>query len=276
MRIDLHIHSTASDGALSPEAVAAAAFQGDLNVIALADHDTVAGVPPLVASAPPGLRVVPAIEISASGTGGERHILGYGIDVDSPVMERHAAEARVMRADRMREMIAALGRLGVEVEPARVEGEAAGAPLARPHLARVLVALGYVQSHGEAFARYLGDDAPAYVPADAVSVADAIQRIDDAGGLSIWAHPPPAASPEELDGYVSVGLDGIETYRPRQTREATRRVVRLARSRGLLTSGGSDWHGPWDVPLGTFSVDADEVGELLARLAVPRAGTSPT
>ena len=268
VRVDLHIHSTASDGVLGPADVASEAARGGLDLVALADHDTAAGYAAAAAAAPPGVRVVPAIELTARGLGGERHILGYGIDPGHPAIVQHAAEARRVRGERMERMIAALERLGIRATAAAVEAEAAGAPLARPHLARVLVAMGAVQSHGEAFARYIGDDGPAYVASDAVDVAAAIGRIRAAGGVAVWAHPPPAALATELGAYVEDGLAGLEVYRPRQTPEATRRLARLARSRGLLATGGSDWHGPWDVPLGTFCVDGERLADFLSRLGL--------
>lgn len=266
VRVDLHIHSTASDGVLGPADVVSEASRGGLDLVALADHDTAEGYATAAAAAPPGLRVVPAIELTARGLGGERHILGYGIDPRHPAIVQHTEQARRVRGERMARMIAALERLGIRATAAAVEAEAAGAPLARPHLARVLVAMGAVQSHGEAFARYIGDEGPAYVAAEAVDVAAAIGRIQAAGGVAVWAHPPPAALATELGAYVEHGLAGLEVYRPRQTPEATRRLARLARSRGLLATGGSDWHGPWDVPLGTFSVDAERIAGLLSRL----------
>lgn len=274
MRVDLHIHSAASDGALAPARIAAEAAAGGLTVIALTDHDTADGVAAAARAAPPGLWVVPAIEMSAVGPAGERHVLGYGIDPSHPAILAHTAAARLARHARMRAMLAALDRLGIAVSLEAVESEAAGAPLARPHLARVLVAHGVVESHGEAFARYLGDGGPAYAAADAVDVPTAIQRIDQAGGLSVWAHPPAAAIPSELDRYVEAGLAGLEVYRPRQTREATKRMARLARGRGLLAAGGSDWHGPWDPPLGTFAVEPGPIAPLLERLGIPAVGTS--
>lgn len=274
MRVDLHIHSAASDGALPPVAVVAAAAAGALDVIALADHDTAEGVAVAREAAPPGLRVVSAIEISAFTTAGERHVLGYGIAPDAPEIARHTGDARATRAARMAAMVRKMGTLGHEIAMEDVILEAAGAPLARPHLARVMVASGIVKSHGEAFARFLGDGGSAYVPNEGIEVAEAIQRIHRAGGLSIWAHPPREALAEELDGYVEAGLDGIEVYRPRQTREATRRVARIARNRGLLASGGSDWHGPWDVPLGTFAVPAKNISALLGALGVEESGPS--
>jgi predicted metal-dependent phosphoesterase TrpH len=278
MRVDLHIHSAASDGALPPAAVPEAAAAGGLDVIALADHDTAEGFAAARAAAPPGLHVLPAIEISAFAPAGERHVLGYGIDPRHDGIARHTEAARAARARRMAAMVEALAALGHPVPLDAVVEEAAGAPLARPHLARVMVAAAIVGSHGEAFARFLGDGGPAYVPNEGVSVADAVQRIHAAGGLSIWAHPPREALAEELDAYVDAGLDGLEVYRPRQTKEATRRIARIARGRGLLASGGSDWHGPWDVPLGSFAVRAEDVAPLLEAVgpdgfAAPPSGT---
>ncbi len=238
-----------------------------MDIVALADHDTVAGV--AEASAAAGdMEVVPAIEISATHDGHDVHILGYGIAVDHPAMVDHTRRAGKRREERIREMLELLAGLDVEVamEAVRAEAGPRAAALARPHLARALHAAGHVGSIGEAFDRFIGDEAPAFVPTRLVDVPGAIALVHQAGGIASWAHPPFSILGESLAGFVDAGLDALECYRPRLTPADRKRMVRYARKHGLLRTGGSDWHGDWHGELGAFSVERDEVAELLDRL----------
>lgn len=270
MRIDLHIHSTASDGALAPLDVVAAARAGGLDLIALADHDTIAGVPTAMAAADQELRVIPAIEISATHDERDIHILGYGIDPAAPSIAGHAARARTAREHRLREMIDRLADLDVLIPFEAVEAEAGpgSSVLARPHLARVLWNHGHVQSVAEAFDRYIGDAGPAFVPVQLLDVGEAIQRIHDAGGLAVWAHPPVSMLCEPLDRFVAQGLDGLECHRPRVQPQDLARLLSRARRHDLLVTGGSDWHGEWNGPLGGFHIDRPAVDAFLDRLGI--------
>lgn len=268
MRIDLHIHSTASDGGLAPQDVVARARDGGLEVIAIADHDTVAGVPAALAAAGDGIRVISAIEISASHRQRDIHVLGYGIDPEHPTMKLYDTRARVARESRLREMAVRLAELGIHIDFEDVLTEAGpdAAVLARPHLARVLHADGHVASISEAFDRYIGDDGPAFVPVQLLDVADAIAAIHEAGGLAVWAHPPLPMMGAALREFVSAGLDGMECYRPRNTDEDRNRLLNKARQHGLLVTGGSDWHGDWHGPIGAFHVDGRDIRAFLERL----------
>lgn len=271
MKIDLHVHSDASDGALAPSEVVARAADAGLDLMALSDHDTAAGVAPATEAAQGrDLRVLPAIEISASHRGRDIHILGYGIDPAAPALTEHSVEARKRRDVRIREMIGRLEELGVDVEYEAVVEEAGpnAQALARPHLARVLWDRGHVPSVAAAFDRYIADDGPAYVPVDAVDVAGAIGRIHDAGGLAVWAHPPMPLLGGALREFVDAGLDGLECYRPRVTPPDLNRLLNKAQQHDLLVTGGSDWHGHWHGDLGTFHLDADVLGEFLTRVGV--------
>lgn len=270
MRIDLHLHSTASDGAFPPAEVMARAARGGLELVALADHDTVAGVGEARSAAGDTLRVIPAIEVSALHRGRDLHILGYGIDPEAPALVEYDARARTAREDRIRAMIERLSELDVAVDFDAVLEEAGpdARSLARPHLARVLWAAGHVGSVGEAFDRFIGDEGPAFVPTDLVDVAEAIALIHEAGGLAVWAHPPLPLLGPALREFVEAGLDGLEVYRPRLPEQDTNRVRNKARHHGLLVTGGSDWHGDWHGPLGGFHLGRHQVEPFLERLGL--------
>lgn len=267
MRVDLHLHSTASDGGLSPARLVRRARGAGLDVIALADHDSVGGVAEARAAAPEGLRVIPAIEISASHGAGELHILGYHVDPEAPSLLAYTRAAELGRRERMEGMIRALAGLGVHITLEQVVAEAGpdATNLGRPHLARVLVARKVVRDFGEAFVRFIGDDGPAYVPTKLVDVPQAVEVIHAAGGIAVWAHPPGDLLEPELGAFVAAGLDGVECYRPRTGPEETERIRAVAGGHGLILSGGSDWHGPWDGPLGAFWVEDAAVPEITGR-----------
>ena len=266
MKIDLHMHSTASDGAFRPGEVVERAITGGLDVIAIADHDTAAGVPEALEAAEGRLVVIPAIEISARHRERDLHVLGYFVDPDHPTLVAYGHRARDAREGRIRAMIELLTELDVNVDFDAVLDEAGphAHALARPHLARALLTAGHVGSIPEAFDRFIGDEGPAFVATDLEDVAGAIRLIHEAGGLAVWAHPPLpvlAALPE----FVAAGLDGLECWRPRLSPTDLGRLLNKARDHGLLTTGGSDWHGDWHGPLGTFHVGREEVGALLER-----------
>lgn len=266
MKIDLHMHSTASDGAFRPGEVVERAIVGGLDVIAIADHDTAAGVPEAMAAAAGRLMVVPALELSARHRERDLHILGYFVDPMNPALVEYGGLARRGREKRIRAMIGRLSDLDVAVDFAAVLEEAGpyAHALARPHLARAMVSAGHVGSIPEAFDRFIGDDGPAYVATDMVDVAGAIDLIHEAGGLAVWAHPPlPVLG--ALPEFVAAGLDGLECYRPRVSPTDLNRLLNKARDHGLMPTGGSDWHGEWHGGLGTFHVGRAEVEELLER-----------
>jgi len=269
VRIDLHIHSTASDGALSPGAVVRAAKAGGLDLIALTDHDTTAGVGEAIAAAAEGPLVIPAIEISSSHEGRELHFLGYHIDPSHPALRDFASAARTRREERMRTMIERLARLGAPVSLEQVRRVAGTGPLGRPHLARALVEAGHVRTTAEAFTRFLADHGPVAVPTDLLTPREAIELVHAAGGTPVWAHPPIDVLDRELQRFQRWGLEGIECYRPQNTPDITAALESAARRFGLLRSGGSDWHGEWNGRLGDFAVESDRVPTLLDRGARP-------
>lgn len=246
MRLDLHMHTDCSDGDLSPAELVAAAVEARLDVISITDHDTAAGVSAAVSAAQgTTLRVIPGVELSSTHEGRELHILGYGMDPDSPAILEHGASARRKRVARMEAMLERLAREGVEVEMAAVRAAAgAGAAMmGRPHLAQVLVARGYAETPAQAFDTLIGDDHPSFVPTDLGTPVEAVATIRESGGLAVWAHPPMDMLDGLLPWLVEAGLRGLEAYRPGWLPRRTRQVAARAHAHGLCVTGGSDFHG---------------------------------
>lgn len=270
MKVDLHMHSTASDGRVAPAELLRLAVEGGLDLISLTDHDTVDGVEAAMAAARAlgRIEVVTGIEVSTHTPEGELHILGYFIDPSDRRLRGHGTLASDARANRLHGMVEHLRKAGLEVTYEGVVEQAGGdvASLGRPHLAREMVRLGIVDSVPEAFDRYIGNDHPAYIATDLLTPAEAIEMIHTAGGVAIWAHPSPHHFEALLPDLLIEGLDGIEVFRPRNSPQWMRSLDRAAtRSGDCLRSGGSDWHGPEDGTLGGFYVDASDIEPLLDR-----------
>lgn len=283
MRIDLHLHTNASDGQLSPAELVRTALLAQLDLIAITDHDTVAGIEEALQAAdrlhlpdaengPPAKRplIIPGIEVSSTHAGTELHFLGYFVDHRLPLLTEFAAAAAERRRSRMLGMVERLAQLGIEIEYDDVVAAAGSrsTTLGRPHLARALVAKGYVPTTNDAFDRYLGDDGPAFIPTDLLDPREAIELIEAAGGLAVWAHPPRELVETELEKFVDWGLQGLECYRPRNNTSTTHHLLYAADAYELLVTGGSDWHGEWNGPLGSFSVGEKQIVEFLRETRV--------
>ena len=248
-RIDLHTHSTASDGSDAPSELAEKMYVSGLAAGALTDHDTVSGLEEfLQASKGTGFFGIPGVEFSTRLRGKEIHIVGLFIDPASGDLTRFLQARREERIRRNTEMIRKLRENGYDITEEEVYAEADGESVGRPHMARVLLSKGYFSDMREAFSRCLGRNAPCYVPRESVAPEEAIRIIRASGGLSIWAHPILAASTRSamrrvLRELVPAGLSGLETRYSlygESDREATKT---MAREFGLLESGGSDYHG---------------------------------
>ncbi len=267
MRLDLHLHTTASDGACDPREVVALASAGGLDVISITDHDTVAGLPQaLEAASDHSVHVVPGVEISSTFEDREYHILGYFVDPEAPALRSHERRAVQGRERRMMEMVARLQRQGLLIEYDDVAREVGpgGSATGRPHLARALVVRGYASSTPDAFSRLIGDGHPAHVPTRLSTPEEAIGIILAAGGVPVWAHPPRDARSRLLPEFIRAGLRGLEVYRPRSRPDRILELEREAAASRLLTTGGSDWHSEdGGVSLGDFFVTEDEVAGLL-------------
>lgn len=268
MRLDLHIHTTSSDGAWSASEVLSGAVRGGLDVIAIADHDTTSSV---LAAQEEGrarsVQVIPALEVSSTHEGRDVHVLGYFVDPESTVLVDHRRRASRVREERMKAMLVRLSSQGVEVTFEEVE-RAAGPDrfnIGRPHLAKALVARGHTTSVPAAFDTLIGDRHPAFVPTDLLTPREAVELIVDGGGIPIWAHPPADLLDTLLPRMMDAGLRGLEVYRPSHKSADVLRLEKLCRTNRLLKSGGSDWHSPeGGTSLGDFFVTADEVEGLLA------------
>jgi len=251
-RIDLHVHSTASDGEFPPGELVDLACREGLQAFALTDHDTVAGIEEaLGAASRRNICVVPGIEISTEIDGVEAHILGYGIDYASPRLVRILDDFHRARQARARRIVARLGSLGMRLSWDEVMRFARGKVVGRPHIASAMVARGYVASVEEAFQRYLGHGGAAYESRQKLTPVEAVRLVLEVGGTAVLAHPWSVAFlVKEL---VDYGLMGLEVYYPGYGSMQVRRLKALAHEYGLLCTGGSDFHGPHvtpDNPLG--------------------------
>lgn len=276
--VDLHMHSTASDGSRAPEDVAAAAHAAGISAIALTDHDTVAGVPAARAAGERlGIRVITGVELSAEDNGREVHVLGLHLErLDA--IETAMEGFRQTRIDRAREMVAKLNALGVPVSFDAVLAEAGGGAVGRPHVARAVVAGGWVGDQRDVFDRYIGHGKPANVPKAKLEFTDAIALIHSAGGLAIVAHPGVDFNRTRVERAVGYGLDGLEVLHPSNSPDEQRRLRALIEHFGLVPSGGSDWHGAEQGPrtIGMMKVPVAVLEKQEARLAARRAAATST
>jgi len=241
--VDLHAHSTASDGALAPEAVVEMAAHAGLAALALTDHDTLGGVVAAQeAGRRLGLRIVAGVELSLMDGQREVHMLGLHIaQVD--VLEQELATVREARRVRAQRIVGRLQALGVPVTLDAVFAQSGDGAVGRPHVARALIAGGWARDLRDAFDRYLGAGRPANVEKRRIGSADGIRLIHECGGLAIVAHPGAEGSRENIAALAAQGLDGVEVLHPSHSAEDVARLTALTNFFGLVPSGGSDWHG---------------------------------
>lgn len=285
MSIDLHVHTNASDGTLTPEEVVDAAVAAGLTALGIADHDTTAGLPPAAAAAEGRIVFVTGVEISTQAGNAEMHILGYLIDQDyQPLLDelQHVREERLARIHRT---VARLRELAVNItfedivaacQNVSLKHCEDGAALGRPHVAAALVRVGAVTSPAEAFSRYLRRGRPAYVDRYRAQPDRAIQLIREAGGLAVLAHPGLMHRDSIIPELVELGLGGLEAYHTAHTPTQTKRYLETADRMGLLVTGGSDSHGPtgsFPVEIGSLEVPDIHVERLLAWHETVRAGS---
>ena len=267
--VDLHVHSTYSDGRLAPGDLAALAWKNNVSVLAITDHDTMSGSAEKAAACEKyGIECVQGVEISCQLNGSEAHILSLFADPDSPELAR-IDDLTVSRKRRMEQMLEKLARLGIRLTMDDLAVEADGV-YGRPHLARALVAKGAVKSVNEAFKRYLYDSGPVHIEKTRFTVEEGIDLAKRLGGVSILAHPGVSGWLGNLDAFVRLGLDGVEVYHPKHRGETVATLLRYCKEKSLLASGGSDFHSPGDGPdVGSVKVPVDII-EPLRRLAAER------
>ena len=247
--LDLHTHSTASDGSLSPAALVQLAKKINLTAVALCDHDTTSGLKEANATAEQiGQEFVPGIELSATWQDVTVHIVGLYVNSENSTLQEILSQTRRMRDERNPRIIAELQRLGVNITMADVTSDLQGDAIGRPHIARQLIHKGIVKSTDEAFEKYLGAGGTAHVPKERLHASTAIETIRKAGGVPILAHPHQTGlSGAALDPFVGeltgLGLLGIEVFCSGYKSNRITAYTRIARRHGLVRSGGSDFHG---------------------------------
>ncbi len=243
--IDLHSHTTASDGEHSPEALLALARAAGVTVLAVTDHDTVSGLGRAGAAAEAeGVRFVPGIEVSATAAGREVHVLGHFVDATESGLSSYSARLKDERAVRMGRMVQRMGELGFPVSLEEVEKIGGGAHLGRPHLALALLNRGHVSSTREAFDRFLADGRPGNVDRFRVSAEEAVRLLHAAGGTATLAHPGPSkVTTPTLEALARAGLDGLEVFHVDHVPSQREAFLRTADALGLIPTGGSDYHG---------------------------------
>jgi len=250
-KVDLHIHSTVSDGRFSPEEIV-------LSVIALADHDSVDGIAPALeaAKAFPGLSVIPCVEISTDTANGEVHVLGYFIDYTNQELKAALERFRSSRRRRAQGIIARLADLGIHIDWQRVQELAGGSSIGRPHIAQAMLEKGYITSLPEAFTKYLGQGGPAHVAREKMTPVEAVELILRADGLPVLAHPFTTSEPEAMVIELkAAGLVGIEAYFHDLTADEVKSLISLADRYNLIATGGTDYHGLDDSEAMPGSVD---------------------
>ena len=242
---DLHLHTTCSDGTLSPTELTRLAKAQGLKAFAVTDHDTLEGIPEAESvSKSLDIHLVPGVEVSANFGDTAVHVLGLFVDYKEPWLERFFIGARRRRVDRIHVIVSKLAKEGVEIEPEAVFARSRHGTVGRPHVAEVLVEKGVVKTLAEAFERFLADDRPAYVGYDKVTLEDACDLIRRAKGVASLAHPVHYGNDALIPEMVSTGLQAIEVYHKDHSKTKVEEYAKLAADLGLLATGGSDFHRP--------------------------------
>lgn len=268
MRADLHIHTSASDGTLTPSELIIKAHNIGLDVIAITDHDTVDGIQSALSTAESfQLRVIPGVEISTDIKDNEVHILGFFVDYADVEFGKKLVKLRLSRQERAEKMVAKLAQLGMIISYQRVLEIAGEGSVGRPHVAQALMEKGYIETFRDAFDKFLGRNCPAYVERLKMTPEEAVELIRDTNGLPVLAHP---ANINDIDGMVSRlinhGLVGIEVYYQDYNIDIIKQLQKITKKYNLITTGGSDYHGDnisAGAPLGSVDVPEEAVLKLI-------------
>jgi predicted metal-dependent phosphoesterase TrpH len=242
--IDLHIHTTASDSLLTPEEVVETARRVGLAAISITDHDTIDGYEAAKAKAEElEIELLPAVELSITYKGEDFHLLAYLIDCENPEFLKKINSFQNERRVRGEKMVEKLNELGIDLSMETVKNIAGKGSVGRPHLADALLKEEFVHTYEEAFARYIGYHAPAYVPKKFLTPKEGIDLIHLVRGVAVLAHPGTVRIQQAIYDFLDLGLDGIEAYHSKHDRETTKYYINLAQKLGLIYTGGSDCHG---------------------------------
>lgn len=246
-RIDLHIHTTYSDGLTSPAHVLDIVRKKGLEAFSICDHDNLGGyfeTRKLMMEGDPEL--VPGVELSAGRSGEDIHILGYYFDPDSKILVEALRRFREIRNRRGARMLQELKKMGIDISMELIEEIAGNSAIGRPHIADAMLRVSAINRYEDAFNRYIGLNGPAYVPKANLTPKEAIELIHGAGGLAFLAHPRIANAARFIDEFIDYGLDGIEIYHPYQHAGHRKTLSKIAKSKSILACGGSDYHGRED------------------------------
>lgn len=270
MEVDLHTHTTVSDGVLEPEALVEMAASCGVRYLGITDHDATDGLPRALSKARefPSITVIPGVELSTDVSSGEVHLLGYLMEYEDPGFQATLEKFRDSRKVRASRMVKKLCAMGLHIEWEKVLEHAGDGSIGRPHVAQALVEKGYVSSVQEAFARYIGRDGPAYAERDKLTPAQAVELLTSVNGLPVLAHP---GDVPDLDGLSrelkEAGLVGMEVYYDHYPPEMVQRLARVAKRFDLVPCGGSDYHGEGlgaRTDLGSVDVPVESALKLLA------------
>ncbi len=263
-RVDLHMHTTFSDGRYTPAQIVSLAQRSGLSAIAITDHDTIGAIASARSATSASLEIISGVEITSEYHGKELHLLGYFFDVANAALNQALDRLRSERIGRFHEMVARLRGLGVPIADADVAALPTDTTLGRRHLAELIIQAKSASTMREAFQRWLGDNCRAAVPKTRLPIADAIACVRGAGGVASWAHPPYDSTREQLADLQGLGLGAVEVEYPTIKQSRAKQLRQWSVELGLAISGGSDCHGP-DEPhraVGTSSIHRDELERL--------------
>ena len=273
--VDLHTHTTASDGTYAPRDLVAEAASRGVRVLAVTDHDSTEGLAEAIneAEGRRPLEIVPGIEINCDVEGAEIHVLGYLMDWQAEWFQDFCREQRRERRARVHRIVERLAAIGMPLDADEVFAIVKEGSAGRPHVAQVMVARGYVKTVREAFDKYLGSGKPGHVPRKKVTPEDAVRMIRKAGGVPVFAHPGLADRDELIPGLIAAGLMGIECYYTEHSAAQRASYLQICKDHDLVATGGSDFHGPKvrAATLGSPSVPMAAVDGLRAKAALSRS-----
>ncbi len=271
-RVDLHIHTTCSDGVLSPKDIVLKAKSAGLQAISITDHDTIKAIDIAKDEADSvGLELVSGVEMSATYDDVDVHILGYFINTKDAPLNEYLDRCKIFRLKRAEKMVHNLSKMGVNIDVDQILVKAQNGSVGRPHIAAVLQERGYVKTYSEAFGKYLGAHSPAYVKSIETPPAEVIEMISNAGGLSFLAHPGRSIPDDMLRYLIDLGLDGIEIIHPSHDEYQVQYYKEIANEYFLLFSGGSDYHGARqqdEVNFGQVTIQYSWLEKIKVRLCI--------
>lgn len=270
---DLHIHTNASDGLLSPKEVVQWAIRKRLRAIAITDHDTISGIDLAINSntTPDKFEIVPGIELNTQFEGKEIHMLGYYIDYKNPWFLDILTRMQKSRHDRAEIMIDKLNKLGIKIDLRQVEEISKGNSIGRPHIARAMMEKGYVESIMSAFDKYIGAGCPAYVERFKLTTEEAIDIIEKVGGISVLAHPGLIGDKKSISDILNLGVKGIEVLHPKHDQDMVKYLLAIAKERKIFITGGTDCHGilqNGEPIMGNISIDYARVIDMKRYLGI--------